>query len=102
VKRTPDDISRRWRIAVRPYVLVPLDEDRVVARDQQARRGIQREVVGNGARRSLVFVPEFGFGRRAAELRWARGAMDKPRLEQLVIVRECADEKLGRSMTATG
>jgi hypothetical protein len=76
-----------------PRVLIPLDEDCVTARDEQAGRGVARQVVVERAGLRQGLVAQGRLGGRADEPRRRGGSTDQPPFPDLVVVTESADEE---------
>ena len=83
---------RREPVAVGPRVLVALDEDRLVAGDQQPGRRVPRQVVVEAEGLPLVLVAQRRLGRGPRERRRVRGPADHVRREDLVLVALRADQ----------
>ena len=75
-----------------PRVLVALDEDRIVPRNEERGGGVAREVVVDGEGRPLVRVANRRLGRRAPDPRRRRPAANQASLEDLIEMTLCADE----------
>ena len=84
---------RREPIAVGPRVLVALDEDRLVAGDQEPGRRVARQIVVEAEGLPLVLVAQRGLGRGPRERRRFRGPMDRCAREDLVLVALRADQE---------
>jgi hypothetical protein len=87
---------RRETIAVGTSVLIALDDDRLVARDEQPRRRVAREVVVERQVEPLELPPDRRFGGCAHEARRRRGLANASPLEDLIHVAERADQHRDR------
>ena len=74
-------------------VLVALDEDRVVAGDEEPGGRVPREVLIQAETLAPVVIANFGLGRRPDQSRRHTGPMNQPALEDLVEMTEGADEE---------
>jgi hypothetical protein len=95
--------ERREAIPLVPRVLIALDEDCVVARDEKPGGRVPREVLIQPEALAPEVVANLRLGRRPREPRRRCGSQDPPRLEDLVEVALGADEernlKVGRPFT---
>jgi hypothetical protein len=88
-------------MSIVPPVLVALDQDRVVAGDDQSGGGVPREVVVEGEGLPLALIADGRLDGHTPEGRRRRGPAHAPALEDLIQVTERADqignpEKRGR------
>ena len=76
-----------------PRVLIALDEDRVVARDEEPSGRVPREVLIQPEALAPEVVANLRLGQRPRESRRRFGPLEPPRLEDLVEVALGADEE---------
>ena len=80
-------------MSIDPGVLVPLDEERVVARDDEPGRGVAREIVVEREGFACVVVANGRFGSDASELEGHGAAPDHSAFQDLIKMTEGTDEK---------